>query len=37
VDGVYSETVSFYFDVEGEEDAVEVPLEIYAYVMDSAK
>lgn len=36
-EGVYRETVSFYFDVEGEEEAVEVPLEIYAYLMDTAQ
>lgn len=36
-EGVYRETVSFYFDVEGEKEAVEVPLEIYAYLMENVQ
>ena len=36
-DGIYREVVSFYFEVEGQDEAVEVPLEIYAYITDTAK
>ncbi|MCF6287401.1 MAG: hypothetical protein L3K26_19805 [Candidatus Hydrogenedentes bacterium] len=34
--GVYREVVDFHFEVEGSSDIVQVPVEVYGYVMSES-